>query len=401
MNFKGSAKRLESLDISRIAARIGCGEDHLHAVMEVETRGGGFDKHGRLKMLFEPHVFYRELTGAKREQAVKQGLAYRRWGERPYPRDSYPRLHRAMEIDAEAALRSASWALPQMMGFNHLLAGYPTVQAMIEAFVEDEEHHLEAMVQFIITSGLDDDLRAQDWRGFARGYNGAGYAKHGYHLKLKAAFDKWQNIKDTPFTPADIDRSEQDPNPPEVSPYSLRVGILREGMKGPDVNNLQGILSGLGYHTGRVDGHFGRLTKSGVVAFQSDNNLVADGVVGDLTWRAIEDATPRPLRKVTEKELIESGSETMANATKAGRALTATEAVASTGLTVGGMIELSAAAQQAEGALEVGQRMLTQYWPIILMGLGIIIATRYGKKIVRSIKAARLRDAVTNRNLSR
>lgn len=72
MDFSGKSKKLESLDISQIAATIGCGEDHLHSVMEVETRGGGFDRHGRIKMLFEPHVFYRELG---------EGI-HKEWGRR-------------------------------------------------------------------------------------------------------------------------------------------------------------------------------------------------------------------------------------------------------------------------------------------------------------------------------
>ncbi|MDF1729540.1 MAG: hypothetical protein P1U53_17500, partial [Sulfitobacter sp.] len=94
-------------------------------------------------------------------------------------------------------------------------------------------------------------------------------------------------------------------------------------------------------------------------------------------------------------------SRTSINARTAEKALTTTEAVAGTGLTVGGMIELSAAASRAEGALEVGQRMLLQYWPIILMGVGVILAARYGKSIMRSIKASRVRDAVEHRNLGR
>lgn len=38
-------------------------------------------------MLFEPHVFYRLLgKGAKRDAAVSAGLAYPKWGMKPYAR---------------------------------------------------------------------------------------------------------------------------------------------------------------------------------------------------------------------------------------------------------------------------------------------------------------------------
>jgi peptidoglycan hydrolase-like protein with peptidoglycan-binding domain len=196
--FVGVAKLLDDIDLPDIGARIGVGEDEIHAVVDVETAGGGFDKEGRVRMLFEPHVFYRELgLGPDRDRAVAAGLAYSRWGERAYPRDSYPRLLAAIAINEDAALRSASWGLGQIMGFNALLAGYSDARAMVTSFVNDEEHHLAAMVAFIAASGLDDELRRHDWRGFARGYNGPSYASHGYHTKLASAYAKWARIPDT------------------------------------------------------------------------------------------------------------------------------------------------------------------------------------------------------------
>lgn len=196
MNFKGEAKRLDDIDLPRIGAMIGVGEDEIHAVMDVEAGGSGFDSQGRPRMLFEPHIFYRHLKGAQRAKAVKAGLAYPKW-RRNYPKDSYPRLAKAMAINSTAALKSASWGLGQVMGFNHAAVGYSTVQSMVKAFVADEEHHLAAMVAFIKNNHLDDELRDHNWAGFARGYNGSGYRKNRYHTKLAAAFAKWQRIKDT------------------------------------------------------------------------------------------------------------------------------------------------------------------------------------------------------------
>ena len=109
--FKGAAKNLDDIDLPKLGARIGVGEDELHAVLDVETSGGAWDRQGRPKMLFEPHVFYRNLSGAARTQAMKTGLAYPKWGEKPYPADSYPSLLQAIAIDETAALRSASWGM--------------------------------------------------------------------------------------------------------------------------------------------------------------------------------------------------------------------------------------------------------------------------------------------------
>lgn len=195
-SFQGRAKRLEPVDFGRLGKLLGVGEDELRAVVEVECAGSGFDGKGRPKMLFEPHKFWQELGPQKRSVAFNQGLAYPKWGTKPYPPDSYLRLEAAMKIDRAGALRSASWGLGQIMGFNHKAAGFGSVDDMVLAFLDDEENHLKAMVDFIASEHLDDDLRRRDWSGFARGYNGAGYASHGYHTKLAAAYVKWAKRPD-------------------------------------------------------------------------------------------------------------------------------------------------------------------------------------------------------------
>lgn len=229
MNFHGKAKRLDDVDLPRVAARIGVGEDEIHAVLDVETAGSGFDRGGRPKMLFEPHIFWRELgPGNDRDRAQKAGLAYSRWKPGAYPKDSYPRLEAAMKINPDAALRSCSWGLGQIMGFNCKNAGYATAADMVMDFLDDEETHLNAMVTFIQTAKLDRFLRSRDWAGFARGYNGAGFAKNGYDKKLAAAYAKWQKIKDTPLTAKPVSPEPFKPKPKAAAPgeFGLFAAIL-------------------------------------------------------------------------------------------------------------------------------------------------------------------------------
>jgi hypothetical protein len=217
VTFKGAAKRLDDIDLPKLGHRIGVGEDEIHAVLDVEAAGSGFDAQGRVKALYEPHKAYALSKGAVRAQLVSAGLAYPRWGEQPYPKDSYPRILAAMAIDETIALKATSWGLGQVMGFNHAAAGYATPQAMVSAFAEDEEHHLEAMISFIIVDGLDDEIRRHDWAGLARGYNGSGYAENRYDVKLAAAFAKWSKIKDTPWSPSDAVKVEDLPKAPPPS----------------------------------------------------------------------------------------------------------------------------------------------------------------------------------------
>ena len=213
-NFKDKAKKIDDVDIPRIGHIIGVREDEIHAVLDVEAGGKWFDKSGRPKMLFEPHIFYRQLgPGAKRDRAVKAGLARKRW-KRDYPRDSYPRLRNAMSIDEEAALKSCSWGGPQIMGFNHKAAGYKNVQDMVRDFMEDAEFHLEGMVKFISKSDrmvkalqriskLTRPSEPADWIDFAEPYNGRGFRKNRYHIKLAERHGWWRKKPDTPWSPND------------------------------------------------------------------------------------------------------------------------------------------------------------------------------------------------------
>ena len=59
--------------------------------------------------------------------------------------------------------------------------------------------------------------------------------------------------------------------------------VLRKGSRGDAVRNLQELLNSKGFNL-TVDGIFGTLTENSVIAFQLQNGLKTDGVVGEKTW---------------------------------------------------------------------------------------------------------------------
>jgi len=63
---------------------------------------------------------------------------------------------------------------------------------------------------------------------------------------------------------------------------------LSVGSQGPDVRVVQSLLNRIGYSAGPVDGVFGSRTYQAVVAFQRNNGLTADGIVGPATWRVLD-----------------------------------------------------------------------------------------------------------------
>ena len=197
MDFVGNGRRLKSAELLAAANKLGVDVATIRAVLEVETAGAGFDAKKRLKLLFEPHIFYKQLgLGPERDEAVKKGLAYAKAGTRLYPPLSkrYDQISAAIAINETAALNSASWGLPQIMGFNHEGAGFQSAKAMVTSMLEGEDQQLEAFANLLSDWKLSEALKNRDWRSFALKYNGPNTLKNGYDKKLRAAFEKFSGL---------------------------------------------------------------------------------------------------------------------------------------------------------------------------------------------------------------
>jgi len=68
----------------------------------------------------------------------------------------------------------------------------------------------------------------------------------------------------------------------------MKMETLFLGSTGPNVKLIQSLLNRIGYNAGQVDGIFGPRTQAAVIAFQRDNGLLPDGIVGMATWNAFE-----------------------------------------------------------------------------------------------------------------
>ncbi len=206
---------LTPAQFSKAALRLGCTVPQIRAVDEVESGSGwyadvradilGLDGAGGFidgpnlpKILFESAHFDKNTGG--RYRLSHPNLSTAKWDRKTYVggQGEWARLYRAMQLDRHAALLSASVGRYQIMGFNHKLAGFATVEAFWDAMKTSETAHLEAFVSFIVAAGLGDELRAisdnpETCRAFARGYNGKGYAANNYHGKIAAAHKKWRS----------------------------------------------------------------------------------------------------------------------------------------------------------------------------------------------------------------
>lgn len=255
VEFSGAARPLDDEGLHAALDQIKVDLPELWAVVAVETSGCGYLPSKRPQILFERHVFSRE-TGGKYDAAhpdISNPVAggYGAGGEA-----QYARLQRALALDRVAALRSASWGIGQIMGYNAVVAGFASVEEMVQSFCESENSQLLAMARFLVRNTLDRPLQKRDWKSFARGYNGPAYQKNSYDTRLAASYAKFQ------------------------------AGALPDLM----VRAAQLYLVYLDRHPGAVDGIIGRLTLSALNEFQRDSGLQSTESIGASEVEALRKA---------------------------------------------------------------------------------------------------------------
>jgi hypothetical protein len=255
------------------ATAIGVEPAALLAVIELESAGVVTARIGDRDeplIRFEGHYFDRRLKGAALERARREGLADPRAGAVTNPSTQIARwrlLNRAIEIDAVAALESCSWGVGQVMGAHWQWLGYDRVEKLVNTARSGVAGQIGLMALYILKADLAGALRRRDWAAFARGYNGPGFAKNGYHTKLAAAYRRHSGGVSAPAPSA--------------------KGMLRLGSAGARVRELQALLVRAG-HPVRVDGDYGPATHSAVMEFQKIAGLEVDGVAGPQTLRALD-----------------------------------------------------------------------------------------------------------------
>ncbi len=188
----GPDTALSEKDFVDSAARLGCSVAAIKAVCAVEANGSGFQA-GRPKILPEPHRFSKWTN--RRFDKSHPTISYPSWGARPYPKTQdlrYDQLLKMVRLDVDGGFACASYGKFQIMGENHLACGYSNPVLFAEAMARDEPTQLRAFESFIkANKTLHQALIKGDWKTFARIYNGSGYAKNQYDVKLAQAVRKF------------------------------------------------------------------------------------------------------------------------------------------------------------------------------------------------------------------
>lgn len=180
------------------------------AVLCVESGGKGFGPDGRMMIRFENHYFY-NYWGSKNESLYQSHFRYdpaKTWRNHEYrlstssawmpvhtgqQYDEWQVFQFASQFDRPAAMKSISMGSPQIMGANHSILGYASVDQMYHDFQSDIRNQIIGLFRFIKGKGLVPALVAEDFVSFARVYNGPANASS-YGSKIKKHVDEFKLI---------------------------------------------------------------------------------------------------------------------------------------------------------------------------------------------------------------
>jgi len=252
--FIGRGEPLSQSGIKAATDICKCGQAELCAVISTETSGCGYLADRRPKILFERHIFSR-LTGGRFDADDPDVSQPSAGGYGPGGAHQHDRLVAAIQLDEGAALQSASWGLGQILGVNHAAAGFPQVAGMVDAMMASENDQLAAMAKFLVSKKLDGLLRAHDWAGFARSYNGPNYAANNYDGHLQTFYARYASGP-----------------PPDLQARTAQVYL-----------NYRGLLKG------GIDGVAGQGTAAAVRAFQSSVGRDPTGTIDEALLAALAD----------------------------------------------------------------------------------------------------------------
>lgn len=237
--------KLTEQDFIRAAKRLRCEVNAVKAVAQVESAGAGFYSDGFPVILFERHIFRRE-TGGK-YSTTHPSLSGSQGNYGPAGRNQRLKFSKAFALDPDAAMKACSWGKFQILGVNHKICGFSEVGDFVEAMKESEGRQLDAFVSFVAGNKLDKYLREKNWAAFAKGYNGPGYAKNKYDIKMRDAYAKFEREAPTtsaaqptvdPVEPAkDKEGLSESPQPP-IPTTQIAENIVNTAPQLPPAQNV-------------------------------------------------------------------------------------------------------------------------------------------------------------------
>lgn len=236
----------------------------LAALVDKESDGKfGWDVNGKKlpALNIEGHRFYKYLAllaPGKLKQAVAEGLAAKKRGVVKVPGSyagRYAMLDRMVAIHKDAAYKSCSYGVGQIMGENAEAMGFASAEHLYANACYSGENQIKQMILFIATKpALVTAMHAEDVKNIAYFYNGPAYKDNQYDIKLAALIEFYEKGEGYPAVP------------------------------------LDGDILALGYES--------------VEQFQRENGLKPDGIVGQITRDKVAEVQAERKKKQTKPAVV-------------------------------------------------------------------------------------------------
>lgn len=167
------------------------------AILNIESGGRTHGESGKPLIRFEAHVFKQYLENDALWARHFRTDPNKPWVNQEWRRnesDPWRPIHTGKQADEyevlefaklligpvadpskwDAAHKSISMGAGQLMGFHHSRLGYPSAEAMFDAFQSAPVQTIGFLNFFLSDPVLMDAVRHKDWRTIAAKYNGAG-----------------------------------------------------------------------------------------------------------------------------------------------------------------------------------------------------------------------------------
>ncbi len=220
----------------------------------------------------------------------------------PLARDLRKRIAEGEQVDL--LIKTPSEGIAEVFyGLGEALTGEGGVNTgilylQLALYVEPEEHFALASLANAYETTKDYQAAIDTYERIPRGtaLQAAIDVRRAFNLNL---LDRVEDARKTLLAIVDdVKAKEQaseqvsaDPAPASKPERTISLPsderLLLLGDSGDDVARLQKILNALGYEAGPVDGIFGLGTRGALVAFQRDNKIDVDGVMGGQTLAAM------------------------------------------------------------------------------------------------------------------
>lgn len=185
---------LSDADFRQVAAELDVEVAAMKAVVLIEagSKMEGFVAPGVPVINFDRKMYNLSAKKVKTIRKAPKSATIPAGIKSAYARSEWQALIAARKVNMDAANMGTFWGMFQIGGFNYRQCGCDDIDEFVRLMSYSELEQLELFGAFITNTGMVKSLRAKNWAAFARQYNGASYARRGYHTRMANAYAKYK-----------------------------------------------------------------------------------------------------------------------------------------------------------------------------------------------------------------